>query len=339
MNAVTTTPSQKIPSEKVFTGPQPLRPQNFGELVEFAKMAARSTLVPRDYLGKPENILLAIQMGSEIGLAPMQSLQNISVINGRPSVWGDAMLGLCRQSPACKDVVEHFEGDGKTLTAVCVAKRAGAEPIERRFSMDDAERAGLASKAGTWQQYPRRMLQMRARGFALRDAFPDVLRGLISTEEAQDIPEEKFTGPTLEASPEREAINDAVPLKPAAASTPRAERKVDPTVYDAPPKSTHVKGDIYDQHNIAIELLSVGDSRMWLSNLEILLAEAQSQEAVVVIGGCESVKRTIASAPPAIRARVDELLANAYKRFAEPTDEELPEIEIEGQNKVMSGDD
>jgi hypothetical protein len=73
MNAVTTTPSQKIPSEKVFTGPQPLRPQNFGELVEFAKMAARSSLVPKDYLGKPENILLAIQIGSEIGLAPMQS--------------------------------------------------------------------------------------------------------------------------------------------------------------------------------------------------------------------------------------------------------------------------
>jgi len=82
-------------------GHHPLRPQNFGELVEFAKMAARSSLVPKDYVGKPENILLAIQMGSEIGLAPMQSLQNIAVISGRPAVFGDAMLGLCRQSPTC----------------------------------------------------------------------------------------------------------------------------------------------------------------------------------------------------------------------------------------------
>jgi hypothetical protein len=122
----------------------------------------------------------------------------------------------------------------------------------------------------------------------------------------------------------------------AAAPMRSAERKVDPTPYEAPPKhaasearlSTHVQGDVYDQHNIAIELLDVDDSRTWLSNLEMLLAEAQSQVAVVVIGGCESVKRTIAKAPPAIRARVDELLANAYKRFAEPTEEKLGEVEI-----------
>jgi hypothetical protein len=75
-----------------------------------------------------------------------------------------------------------------------------------------------------------------------------------------------------------------------------------------------------------------------LANLEMLLAEAQSQEAVVVIGGCESVKRTIAKAPGAIRARVDELLANAYKRFAEPEGAELPEVEIAGEDKVAAGD-
>ena len=342
------------------TSPHPLRPQNFSELMEFAKMAARSTLVPRDYLGKPENIVLAIQMGSEIGLAPMQSLQNISVINGRPSVWGDAMLGLCRQSPACKDVVECFEGEGKELTAICVAKRVGAEPIERRFSMDDAVRAGLASKAGTWQQYPQRMLQMRARGFALRDAFPDVLKGLIAVEEAQDIPEEKFAGKTIEstASDERSAINDAVPLKAAAAPMPRGARVAErATPYEAPrphpqmpsgpvdpnpvDASTHVQGDIYDQHNIAIELLDVGDSRSWMSNLEMLLAEATSLKAVEVIGECESVKRTIEKAPGSVRARVSELLAKACKRFIENDPahgEELPDVEIEGERNVMAGD-
>ena len=122
----------------------------------------------------------------------MQSMQNIAVINGRPSVWGDALLGLVKASPVCDDVVETLEGEGDRMTAICVAKRKGKSPVEARFSVQDAIGADLWSKPGPWKQYPKRMLQMRARGFALRDAFPDVLRGLITAEEAADIPQDDF---------------------------------------------------------------------------------------------------------------------------------------------------
>jgi hypothetical protein len=72
---------------------------------------------------------------------------------------------------------------------VCEAKRRGyPAPTVVRFSMADAKRAGLAGKAGPWTQYPGRMLTLRARGFALRNAFADALRGLITAEEAQDYP-------------------------------------------------------------------------------------------------------------------------------------------------------
>lgn len=179
-----------------------LRPQSFQELVTFANMAARTSMVPKDYQGKPENVMLAVQMGSELGLAPMQALQNIACVNGRPAVWGDAMPGLCRQSPVCQDIKEWFDGEGEALTAYCEATRHGASPVRHSFSVADAKKAGLWNKPGPWQQYPRRMLQMRARGFALRDAFPDVLRGLISAEEARDIPPDTFTGPTIEAQAE-----------------------------------------------------------------------------------------------------------------------------------------
>ena len=57
------------------------------------------------------------------------------------------------------------------------------------FTVGDAIRAGLWKKAGPWTMYPKRMLQMRARSFALRDAFPDVLRGLVATEEVEDYQE------------------------------------------------------------------------------------------------------------------------------------------------------
>jgi hypothetical protein len=187
---------------QVATHSHVLRPQSFGELTQFANMAAKSALVPRDYQNKPENIMLAVQMGSEVGLAPMQALQNISVINGRPAVWGDAMLGLCKASAVCEDVIESIEGEGLAMTAMCIAKRAGSEPVVATFSMSDAKQAGLMGKQGPWTQYPKRMLQMRARGFALRDAFPDVLRGLVSAEEAQDTPERHDTGPIIDAKSE-----------------------------------------------------------------------------------------------------------------------------------------
>jgi hypothetical protein len=176
-----------------------LRPQSFADLVQFANLAAKSSMVPPAYKGQPESIVLAVQMGDELGLAPMQSLQNISVINGRPAVWGDAVLGLCRQSAVCKDIVETVAGEADRMVATCTAIRVGAEPIVRSFSVEDAKKAGLWGKSGPWQQYPRRMLQMRARGFAVRDAFPDVLRGLITAEEAADIPpRDSFAGPTIE---------------------------------------------------------------------------------------------------------------------------------------------
>lgn len=178
------------------------QPSSYAELAQFAQTAARSSMVPKDYAGKPENVMIAVQMGAELGLRPMQALQNISVINGRPSVWGDALLGLVRANPLCQDVIEKFEGEGDTLTAICIVKRAGSTPVEGRFSVADAKKAGLFSKPGPWVQYPKRMLQMRARGFGLRDAFPDVLRGLITAEEAQDIPPDNFSGPTITATAE-----------------------------------------------------------------------------------------------------------------------------------------
>jgi hypothetical protein len=130
-------------------------------------------------------------MGLDIGLKPMQALQNIAVINGRPSIWGDAALALVQNSDVVEWVKERFEGTKGTddWTAVCEVKRINwPDPIVRRFSVGDAKKAGLWTKAGTWQTYPDRMLQMRARSFALRDSAADILMGLSIVEEAQDIP-------------------------------------------------------------------------------------------------------------------------------------------------------
>ena len=184
---------------------QGFAPANIGEAVQLSEMLARSSLVPKQYQGKPEDILVATIWGKEIGLGTLQSLQNIAVINGKPSVYGDAMLALVQASPVCEGIDEHIDGEGTANpVAVCIARRKGRMPVVCKFSVEDAKRAGLWGKAGPWQAYPKRMLQMRARGFALRDAFPDVLKGLITAEEAQDYP-----------SDEPRKMRDITPSKPA----------------------------------------------------------------------------------------------------------------------------
>jgi hypothetical protein len=166
-------------------------PANLTEAIQFSDLLASSSIVPKAYQGKPQDILVCVQWGYEMGLAPMQALQNIAVINGKPSVYGDAAMALVQASPVCEDVEEFFENEGTpNPIAVCIAKRKGRKPVTVKFSVEDAKRAGLWGKQGPWSAYPKRMMQMRARGFALRDAFPDVLKGMITAEEAQDYPDE-----------------------------------------------------------------------------------------------------------------------------------------------------
>lgn len=159
------------------------------DAMQFGKMVADSAFAPKDFRGRPADCVLAIQHGAEIGLSPMQALQSIAVVNGRPSIYGDAAKAICVGASVCEYVTEKIEGDGEAMVATCTAKRRGhPEPVVSTFSVADAKRAKLWGKAGPWTEYPRRMMQLRARGFALRDAFPDILRGLVTAEEAADYP-------------------------------------------------------------------------------------------------------------------------------------------------------
>lgn len=160
-----------------------IAPANMDELYRYCQLIADSDLAPKDYKSKPGNVMVAITMGGELGLSPMQSIQNIAVINGRPSLWGDALLAVCLRH------LDSFDESDDGATAICVAKR-GNRTVRTTFSTEDAKRAGLANKQGPWTQYPARMRQMRARGFCLRDICADVLRGISSAEEAQDVPKE-----------------------------------------------------------------------------------------------------------------------------------------------------
>ncbi len=178
-----------------------MRPGSMGEFIEMSKMIAASDLAPKDYQGKAGNVLVAMQMGSELGLAPMQAIQNIAVINGRPSLWGDAMLAVVQSHPDFVDIEEMDMKDIEAAgAATCTIHRKGRTSHTVTFSVNDAKTAKLWGKGGPWVQYPSRMLQMRARAFACRNTFPDALRGIQSAEEARDIPEDVRVVATVKTS-------------------------------------------------------------------------------------------------------------------------------------------
>ena len=166
-----------------------LQPRNIEEAFRMAEMLSGSQMVPKSYQNKPQDALVAMMMGSELGLNPIQSLANIAVINGKPAIYGDALLALVQNHPRFGGHQETF--DEASMTAACTVWRKGDEQKHTvTFSQSDAQLAGLWGKQGPWANYPKRMLMWRARGYALRDKFAHALGGLITIEEARDIPEQ-----------------------------------------------------------------------------------------------------------------------------------------------------
>lgn len=195
------------PPVPVVGGPRGLELRSLEEMWRFAQYVAASGLAPKG-IESPQAIIVALQMGAEVGLTPMASLQNIAVVNGRPSIWGDAMLAVCRGSGLFDEKAfaeKWYDDQGnelpvhqreKAFAATCAVRRLpDGAIVESAFNLNQAKEAGLLSKGGPWKTYPARMLQMRARSFALRDGFSDVLRGFKSAEETRDTIEAEFTEP------------------------------------------------------------------------------------------------------------------------------------------------
>ena len=231
-----------------------LTPRTIDEAWRFAQMLAASDMVPKDYRGKPENCMVAMQYGAEVGLAPMASLQSIAVINGRPGLFGDGFLAVVMATPAYAAHQECYLVAGEERERVTTAdltkddtaalarfwRKGRAEPFVAMFSIADARKASLLGKAGPWTEYPARMLRFRAREFAARDGFAAELRGMQMAEALRDAVDPSPTIIPI-AAPQRRSIAGAVASAPAADESP-ADEPPEPDVsappHDDPPTVT-----------------------------------------------------------------------------------------------------
>jgi hypothetical protein len=188
--------SKKLDNQQLMAGGKvsAIIPQSMEDCYRLAKAVCMAGMAPRG-MDTPEKAMIAIMRGMEVGLTPFQALDKIAVVNGRPTIWGDGAMALVRGSGLCESIRETIEGEGDAMTAICRAKRKGeTDPIVGLFSVSDAKKAGLWGKQGPWQQFPKRMLQMRARAFSLRDGFADVLGGLYLREEFEETPRRQNGG-------------------------------------------------------------------------------------------------------------------------------------------------
>jgi hypothetical protein len=219
--------AKRIPQDIVREGAFDLTPHSLSEALTLAEYMSKSELVPQGFRGKPADILIAVQYGAEIGLKPLQALAGIAVINGRACIWGDALLALVLDSGLMTNYKEmSFEEIEAAQKAVFWCTRKGQpEAIQREYSVKDAQKAKLWNGKDTWVKYPWRMLQMRARAFALRDGFADVLKGLSVREEVEDYATPE--APRVLAMPQR--LSERIPEQPAIEQEPENLPPVNPT--------------------------------------------------------------------------------------------------------------
>lgn len=167
--------------------------QTFNEEWKIASMMASSEMVPDHFRGKPAAVMMAMQTARSRGLNPLTAIQSMANIFGRTQGYGELPLAETFASKKLKFFKEFWidkdgsaidESDIKTPVFGCVTiAEAHDSPqgrVMRIFTMEDAKTAGLLEdpKRKTWRQYWKRMLQMRSRGWCLKDTVPEVTAGI-----------------------------------------------------------------------------------------------------------------------------------------------------------------
>jgi hypothetical protein len=285
----------------------------------------------------PEQALVLMAIAQAEGRHPVEAARDYDIIGGKPAKKAEAMMR------------DFIQAGGKVQWHSLTDELADAtftHPQTGEVRIDwDMKRAQTAfGKKDNYAKFPRQMLRSRVVSEGVRTLWPLATSGMYVPEEQADISakETPHTGSTIEGEPQpdprlsqmalaevdaarRKALNDSIPLKAAAAATPRAPRKADPEVWDTPPDPRET------------------DEERWKRNLLAKLAMAKSRADVVAVGALKSVHAAQASGIPELAVWVTKALNDAFAKFpeeepetAEPGDD-LDEVVIAGEANLAAG--
>jgi hypothetical protein len=227
-NEVTMIKSDVASIELVANG---MEMRNVAQVFGFSELLKNAGMLPKGI--NAEGATVAIIAGRALGLDPFQAVQSIAVVNGRPTLWGDAMVAVVKASGLVEDErVEYVKEDGDCIVRYKIKRKGVPTPYEGSFSMKEAEKANLMTK-DVWKQYPKRMLFNRARAYALRDGFADVLKGFRCYEEERDVVDAETVAEPFDekAEPKRKRAPAAKALEAAAATNVSLDTEATTTVH------------------------------------------------------------------------------------------------------------
>jgi hypothetical protein len=167
-----------------------IMPATLHDKMEMAEVFVKSNLMPRG-LDKPEKVVIALELGHELGLPPLIAIMNIAVINNKPTLKADMMVALALRSGKIEDIRISFigkehENDENYGCRVTIKRKDIKTLFKATFTRRDAKVAGLSFK-DNWQKYERRMLKHRAMAFCIRDSLPEIFAGIYLPDELENI--------------------------------------------------------------------------------------------------------------------------------------------------------
>jgi len=221
---------------------------HLNEYLALAGQISRTALVPEALRGRPEEVLAVMMAGNELGIGPMQALQSINIIKGKPALSAELMRALVLSAG------HQFIIDANDQSAIAKVCRAGWPEWQTvEFNLEDAKRAGLLNNP-TWTKYPRAMLSARVTSEACRLFFPDVIAGMSYTPEEI----EAFAVPAMTEQPQRpmrEAIVEALPTKSMAVIRPFDGGAAAATSDTPKPRASSIKSCSEKQQGLIKKLL------------------------------------------------------------------------------------
>lgn len=195
------------------------------DLVRMAETLAPADLLPKHLRQRPADVFLTLQLGAELGLAPMQSIRAVHVIEGKPTMSADLMAALCMRDRSVCAYLRPVELSATVATYE--TQRVGwPEPMRMSFTWEDATRAGLTGK-DSWRRYPGAMLKSRCLSAIVRAAYPDLMLGIYDPDELDGVEPLKV-----------DRVIDVTPSAPSHATTARKPLK-DRIAPEATPEPHH----------------------------------------------------------------------------------------------------
>lgn len=164
---------------------------NFTMATQMAKALASSTIVPKEYQGNVANGLIAIEIAQRLQTSPLMVMQNLNIIQGRPS-WSAQFLIAMVNGSGKYDMELQFDEkqdkDGKPYSCQCWTEKNGRKVTGITVDMNMAVAEGWLQKNGSkWKTMPQVMLRYRAASFFARMNCPELTLGYYTKDEAYEI--------------------------------------------------------------------------------------------------------------------------------------------------------